>query len=558
MSIYSIKDILNINDAKTKVIRLNYEQYQSKTISDFEKKNNQLRQYIKQFKSWLSSRHKMKNTNSCWLLIGPNGCGKSYYINTLLNNPEFKNYIIKRLDFNSIKQELGISCTNSTAISTTTTVGNFQKQKIRVSGYPNLLADILKRSLPENNLLRFSCEYEDKQVILLIDEIEDRIDDDREKKIIKSIISVNNEHKICPIISVFNDCNNTYIKDYKRNSIVQEFEYPSNDELYDFLKKIIMLENIYFKPTAEYTVTDFIKDFIMLCNNNYTTFKNNLNELLNFYSTIEKEIRKKTKQLYDFRFSITTDQFYNFFMTKRKFIKYVNEDYNSKIICIQKSNKIMINDIMDLFYNNVTIIPTLISNLYIKNVRTINNKLESTNNLSVTLKKNTKNTDSNKNIQINGYNNIYKTMNKTLKLLTYTNNLNNIIFKQKRTNLMKEYGYLSCYVPLKNMTNTIINDNNIIYNVSSQRNYTFFIKFSSISNFENTYLSQILHYYYLNNRKKFINIVKQYKLNKNEIIEIFKFQNNKLNFNGIESDIQKIAEDCTSRLLFEEIKKKYK
>ena len=400
----------------------------------------------------LICNYKDTNIYSTTLLLGKSGCGKSYLLKKIFLTNKNKFELIN-IDITKLKE---------------LTKNNFVKKK-----YEQILVDYLKKYYFSTNILSYFTDYNYHIKILYIDENINQVFKNSIKKLVIDLININNKYKICPLIIIFNDVVDQYVKQYKNNTNVIYINQPSVDNLYKFVDKLITRENIIL-PNKDNNLYTLCK----LSHNNYNLLINNLLYLFNDYLEYDDVTKYITQQSFD-----------KYLMSLRS-NKYIYD--NITLICKRcLNNELSIDDSLKIFYKEKSMFVDNITNYIIKGC---------------------KSDDS------------YKKM---TKLLTYNDYVNDIIYKNQKWGLIKHYGFLTCVSSPTNFKSIerdyIFKKNQLsMYKVHKERNYIFYSVFRSSDCLNNLYISQILYHMLKNNKPKFKQIVNFYKLKSQDILYIFK------------------------------------
>ncbi len=276
------------------------------------------------------------------IITGVHGCGKTTIINLILNKLNYDIININNLDSHTI--------INSEFI-------------IKVSS---------------KNF------YENKNKVLLIDELESIITTN-DKENIFNIIKENNYNRWLPIIIITNNQHNKKLNEIKKYSNEVKIKSLNKEEIMEFLDKLCKKNNIEFdnnnikNDIIEHSQND-IRRLIMLINEIKISYKNEIIDNDKYYKFIEI-FKKKNKDL-------------DLFNTTNKLL----------------NNYTSINDCLELQQTESTLIPLMI--------------------------------DENSYKFIN-----YSNYNQVLEIFSKADILENYIFEEQNWDLCEIFGYVSCSIP---------------------------------------------------------------------------------------------------------------
>lgn len=429
------------------------------------------------------STFKTNKINASYLILGNTGVGKTHFVNTIFNSINCPFYTeLKTIDLHKMKLDLKPS-KKKTDDEQDIKLKKKETKEIAIKNY-------LQKFCGCNNLLKYmNPNNEVPTTILYLDENENNIRKQSIQKLVIEIIKVNNIHRICPIILTFIDSTDQYLKQYKNNSNVYPFVPPNIDLIKHYVNKVFTREKI---KISEKDVNKFCE----MGNNNWGIINKNLIELINNYMTIQKvpgRIVMRTEK------SITPESFKKFVndLIKAKYI------YDDITMSCKKSltGQLNINDMMQLYFKEKINYPNIITHYILNNCNNANS------------------------------------FKKISKIIALYNRINENIYKEQKWNLTHHYGFLTTVDMSYKFRQgdpdyTFRPIRNTIYKNHKEHNFVFYYKFNSINNLNNILLSDIICNAIKSNDKQYIiDIIKNYKLEYQDIIYIIKL--NKMSNNGI-------------------------
>lgn len=200
-AVHQIKNWLNKwnhNRNLAMKIKMEQDKKKKKKTSSRKKRSNQ--------------RNKFNLGNSCMIITGSHGSGKTVIVDVVTNEC---NYEIKKIDFNMIK--LG-----------------------------NNINDYIKKLIKNLNVLEYVCDKkkkENKNIMIVIDEVES-ITSTNEKKCIYALQKANDINWFCPIIFISNNQHNKLLSEIKKKSLEVVFRQPEYNNMKMILNKIVDKEKI--------------------------------------------------------------------------------------------------------------------------------------------------------------------------------------------------------------------------------------------------------------------------------------------------------------------------
>ena len=248
--------------------------------------------------------------NSCMILIGNHGIGKTTLIDVLL-----KKYDVKKITTNDIKIYSNIENGDELLLNN------------------NNIKDILTKTK--------------RNKIIVIDNIE-TITTNIEKKFVGKLIKINNEEYINPLIFIADGKHSPFLSLLKLHSDVVNIYEPTEDQKMNILVNICEKEKIYFEDliTAKYLINNIQNDYRILLQSledlkfRYKNESIDINDINSYLEIIHK--KDKYNNIYE--------------VTNNLFMNYKN-----------------IEDILIKFSNNKSNIPLMVHENYIKYIKT-NNK----------------------------------------------------------------------------------------------------------------------------------------------------------------------------------------
>ena len=159
-----------------------------------------------------SQRYKKKIGDSCMIVTGNHGIGKTMTTEVILR--EF-GYNVKILDFESVKTNNGI-------------------------------VDYIKKYVQSLDIMNMMCDSDGKKTAIIIDEIES-ITSSNEKKYILTLQKYNDIEWFCPIILISNNQHNKMLSDIKKNSFQVRMYPPEKNDMIRILRQIVSKEELNIK-----------------------------------------------------------------------------------------------------------------------------------------------------------------------------------------------------------------------------------------------------------------------------------------------------------------------
>lgn len=166
----------------------------------------------KRNKSLISTGH---IGNSCVLITGNHGVGKTATVNTVLSCLGWR---VQRLNFSTIKGGKNITKTVRNMINT-------------------------------NDVLDMIEQNQQSKVAIVVDEIES-ITSTTEKNCITALQKLNDTEWFCPVIFIANNQHNKLISEMKKNSLTIRFFQPFDSDMKKILNSIVKSENITIKSES--------------------------------------------------------------------------------------------------------------------------------------------------------------------------------------------------------------------------------------------------------------------------------------------------------------------
>jgi DNA polymerase III delta prime subunit len=169
---------------------------------------------IKHIDSWIKNFY--VNNESCIIISGPHGIGKTLSIKLLFDENEYEPLILYPYDIKNHK----------------------------------FMEEIIKMKEPNNNIFKF-FKSEQKKYALIFDEAE-TITLHSEKTYLTELFKDNNKKKNYPIVFICNTQHSKLIDEIKKMCSEVKFFHPKFKEVKDFVQKIIKQENIQFESNDIY------------------------------------------------------------------------------------------------------------------------------------------------------------------------------------------------------------------------------------------------------------------------------------------------------------------
>ncbi len=165
-------------------------------------------------KSTTDSTHikKSKLGNSCMIVTGNHGVGKSVAVNVVMKEYE---YDVMSITFENLNSE----------------------KDIRNS---------IKKLIKSSNVYDIICDEKRKKIAIIIDEIES-ITSTNDKKSISTLQKINDQEWLCPIIFISNNQHNKLLSEIKKNSFEVKIWPPFDSDMKRILRMIAIKEHVNIK-----------------------------------------------------------------------------------------------------------------------------------------------------------------------------------------------------------------------------------------------------------------------------------------------------------------------
>lgn len=236
---------------------------------------NEISDWVKKF----NTNKKTKNSDSCVLLIGDHGVGKTTAVNVILNQYGFEPIT---LNFAELKM--------------TKNIESYLDKLFNVCGIINVFT---KKNNTNN--------------AIVIDNIES-LASSYEKSMLTTLYKINNVKWYCPIIYISNGKHSTLLTTLKKNIRIIRFEEPHKIQLKMIMEKIKKTENIEINHDAVNKIIEYVnydirsliiilEDLCNICDNSEITGEL-LTKYINTHNTkdINMKLNKGTlKMIYEYK-----------------------------------------------------------------------------------------------------------------------------------------------------------------------------------------------------------------------------------------------------------------
>jgi len=261
--------------------------------------------------NWIKNYDNSKE--SCLILSGPHGIGKTLSIKLLFNENNYDPLVLYPYDIKNHK----------------------------------LMEDIIKMKEPNDNIFKFFNDNQKKHA-LIFDEAE-TITLHSEKTFLTEIFKDNNKTKNYPIVFICNTQHSKLIDEIKKSCSEIKFTKPSFDEVKKFVKSIIKNENIIFEDDIIYEqIIDFsqydIRRLIIILQELHHTYgSNNISteQIMNFISSSrQKDINVGLYEASDmiFKNNLTISSILQLYETEKVLLPLmIHENYYGQINATEKS-----------------------------------------------------------------------------------------------------------------------------------------------------------------------------------------------------------------------------
>jgi hypothetical protein len=258
---------------------------------------NENKKKIIGFKNQKQIKKNNRYMNSCALIVGNHGIGKSSLIFTILNEMKYDTHIL-----------------------------NFQKIK-QLKNYKDLAINLIK----SNNIFNTISKQKSKNIVLVIDDIESIISP-LEKKLVESLVKNNEENWGFPIIFITNTKHNKFISFIKSNTLLVQLDLPTYSLMLEFLIKLCKNNKMILSNE------NVAKLIINHCQQDYRKLLCMLEDLYNIYNN--QEITKENVLSY-FNFSQKKDINRGIYSTSELLFSNPNLDISKRLILYESERTIL-------------------------------------------------------------------------------------------------------------------------------------------------------------------------------------------------------------------------